>query len=130
MTTQGILVTNVILFFMVFLVVYLVTQHKLYIGYAVIWLVLIATAMVVISVKPVLRVFTLLMGAVFPVSALTLGALALIFLALIYFSSQLSILSERLATMAQFIANEKLEREEPNLTAERTSIVDRKEAES
>ena len=64
-------------------------RGQLYVGYSAIWLTcLIGGALLL--VPSVMRFATRAVGAVFPVSAVTLLAMIFIFLVLIYFSCQLT----------------------------------------
>ena len=104
MTLHGILVALVGIAGLIGLVLRLTMRGRLYVGYAVIWVTCLASAVVLLLVPPLLRFVTAAVGAMFPVSAVTFVALIFIFLVLIYFSCQLTILSNRVTATAQYIA--------------------------
>lgn len=104
MTPHGTLVTLVSIGGLIFLVVRLTMRGRLYVGYSAIWLTCLTAGGLLLLVPPLMRFVTLAMGAIFPVSAVTLLTLIFIFLVLIYFSCQLTILSNRVTAMAQYVA--------------------------
>jgi len=104
MTTQGVVLIDLMGLALIVLLVNLVRTQKLYVGYAVIWLVAVAGMMLTISFAPLLRFVTRAMGALFPVSALSLLAFVFIFATLIFFSVKLSALSARQAELIQVLA--------------------------
>jgi Uncharacterized conserved protein (DUF2304) len=108
MTTQGIIIINLAGLALIILIVNLMRTHKLYVGYAAIWLLATAGLLVTISIPAVLDSVTDAVGAVFPVSALTLLALIFIIVVLIFFSVQLTTLSERQTELIQDLALKEL----------------------
>jgi hypothetical protein len=104
MTLQGILVLNLIGLALLLWVANLVRRGVLYAGYAVIFILVTLSVMIVLSVPPLLSLLVLLVGAVFPASALTLLALCFIAFMLIYILTQVTVLSNRLATLVQGLA--------------------------
>jgi hypothetical protein len=104
MTTQGVVLIDLMGLALVVLLINLVRTQKLYVGYAVIWLVAVAGMMLTISFAPLLRFVTRAVGALFPVSALSLLAFVFIFGTLIFFSVKLSVLSARQTELIQLIA--------------------------
>ena len=104
MTTQGVVLIDLMGLALIVLLVNLVRTQRLYVGYAVIWLVAVAGMMLTISFAPLLRFVTRAMGALFPVSALSLLAFVFIFATLIFFSVKLSALSARQAELIQVLA--------------------------
>jgi len=118
MTPQGIVVIDLIGILLIVLVIRLLQKRLMYVGYAVIWILLILSGMIVISIEPLLTFVTRLLGALIPVSALTLAALLFIVLALIYFSVQLSILSSRVTELSQFIGINELEKSQRDNTGQ------------
>lgn len=112
MTLQGVVVADLLIAALGVCVVYLLVRGKLYVGYAVIWLVVLFIAAVLVTVEPVQWLFTRIVGAVFPASALAMGAFVFIVLLLIYFTVQLTILGDRVTQLAQEIALDRLEREQ------------------
>jgi len=104
MTTQGVVLIDLMGLALVVLLINLVRTQKLYVGYAAIWLVAVAGMMLTISFAPLLRFVTRAMGALFPVSALSLLAFVFIFGTLIFFSVKLSVLSARQTELIQLMA--------------------------
>ena len=104
MSTQGIIIIDLVGLGLILLIVNLVRTQKLYVGYAVIWLFATAGLLAIVSVPPVLAFITSAVGAVFPASALTLLAFIFIISLLIFFSVKLTILSERQTELIQSLA--------------------------
>jgi hypothetical protein len=119
MSTQGIIFIDLMGIGLLILILNLVRTKKLHVGYAVIWFLAIISLMVIISVPPLLNFLPRAVGAVFPASALSLLAFAFIFLVLIFFSMQLSVLSTRQARLIQSMALDELLRQQKN--ADRSS---------
>ena len=109
MTLQGTIVIDLLGLTLMVLIGGALRRQTLYVGYAVIWMLSIAGLMILVSVPPILALATRAVGALFPVSALSLLAFAFIFLILIYLSVQLSILSTRVTDMARYVALRELE---------------------
>ena len=104
MTTQGIIVLDLIGIVLLVWILDLTRRGRLYVGYGALFVVTILSTIVVISVPPVLAAVTRLVGAFFPVSALTLLALGFIVLLLVYILTQLTVISDRLAKLVQELA--------------------------
>jgi hypothetical protein len=104
MSTQGILLLDLIGVVLALLIINLVRTRRLHVAYAVIWLVAIVLMMVIISVPPLLQFITVAVGAIYPASAMTLLAFVLVFSMLIVFSVQLSTMATRQIEMAQAFA--------------------------
>ena len=104
MTTQGIIVLDLIGIVLLVWILDLTRRGRLYVGYGALFVVTILSTIVVISVPPVLAAVTRLIGAFFPVSALTLLALGFIVLMLVYILTQLTVISDRLARVVQELA--------------------------
>ena len=104
MTPQGTLVALACIAMLILLVVRLTMSGRLFVGYSVIWLACLAAGAMLLLVPPLLQLVTRGVGAIFPVSAVSLLALVFIFLVLIYFSCQLTILSDRVTAIAQHVA--------------------------
>jgi hypothetical protein len=104
MTLAGIIVLWLINICLLAWIFSLSRRGKLYIGYAVVWLVWSIFGLVVVSIPPVLNFITMLVGARFPASALTMLAFAFLFVMQIYILSQLSILSRRISLISQTMA--------------------------
>lgn len=113
MSVQGIVIIDILGLGLIMLVFNLLRTHKLHVGYAVIWLLSIAGLMVIISIPRLLSTIPIVVGAVFPASALSLFAFIFIFLLLIFITMQLSTLSARQTEIVQALAvNELLAQEE------------------
>jgi hypothetical protein len=93
---------------LIILILNLVRTHKLYVGYAVLWLLSVIGMMTIISIPYLLEFVTLAVGARFPASAISLLAFVLIFLVLILFSVKISILSDRQTKLIQNLAIKEL----------------------
>lgn len=115
MSLQGTLLLDLFGLVLIGLIVNLVRTRKLHPGFAVIWLVALVGMIVIISIPPLLFFVTqVVVGAIFPASALTLLAFVLVFGMLIFFSMQLSVISARQIELAQGLAlKELLSQDEP-----------------
>lgn len=107
MTTQGIIVVALAAIVLALWVMNLVRRGRLWVGYGVMFVVAAAASMVTVSVPAVLAVVTALVGAVFPVSALTLIAVIGMAFLFVYVLSQLTILANRVATLVQELGMER-----------------------
>lgn len=115
MSIHATIVVDLIIAILIFDVLRLVIGKKLYVGYAVIWLGVLIAFGVLVSVPPILNMFTRLMGTELTLSALILMALMLVFWALIYLSSRLSILADRVTKIAQYIGTSELEKRKKSI---------------
>ena len=115
MSIHATIVVDLIIAILIFDVLRLVIGKKLYVGYAVIWLGVLIAFGVLVSVPPILNMFTRLTGTKLTLSAVILMALMLVFWALIYLSSRLSILADRVTKIAQYIRTSELEKREDNI---------------
>jgi hypothetical protein len=104
MSLQGILLLDLVGLILIGLILNLVRIRKLHVAFAVIWLLALMAMITIISIPPLLNFVTQVVGATFPASAMTLLALLLVFVMLIFFSMQLSIISARQIEMAQKMA--------------------------
>ena len=104
MTSQGVIVLDLIGIVLLVWILDLTRRDRLYVGYGTLFVVTVLTTIVVISVPPVLATVTRLVGALVPVSALTLLALGFIVLMLVYILTQLTVISDRLARVVQELA--------------------------
>jgi hypothetical protein len=104
MSAQGIILIDIAGLGLIFLILNLVRTKKLHIGYAAIWFLAVAGLMLIISLPPLLSFLPRVVGAVFPASALSLLAFMFIFLVLIFFSVQLSLISSRQVEIIQALA--------------------------
>lgn len=121
MSTQGIVIIDILGLGLILLIINLVRTHRLHVGYAIIWLLSVFSLMVIISVPPLLEFIPKAVGAIFPASALSLLAFVFIFLVLIIFSVQLSLISTRQIELAQAQALNDLLTQEQNAREERSS---------
>jgi hypothetical protein len=101
MTIQGTIVIDILGLCLIALIINLARTQRLYVGYAAVWLISTAGLLLVISLPPLTQVVTKAVGALFPVSALTLLAFVFIFVLLIFFSVKLTTISERQAQLVQ-----------------------------
>ena len=104
MTAQGILLLDAFGILLIIVLVNLVRTRKLHVFYGVIWLLASAGMMTIITIPALLSFVTRAVGARFPASAMTLLAFVLVFIMLIVFSMQLSLLASRQIELAQAIA--------------------------
>lgn len=108
MTSQGIIVIDILALGLLGLILHLVRTGKLHVAYGALWFVSTGALLLTVSVPPLLRLVTRIVGAVFPVSALTLLAFVFVFLVLIFFSVKLSELSARQIELIQTLGLRKL----------------------
>ena len=104
MTIQGVIVLNVIGIFLILWLFNLIRKGLLYVGYGIIFIMAIIATVITISIPPILMLVTRLVGALFPVSAMTLLAIGFIVFLLIYILTQLTIISNRVSTLVQELA--------------------------
>lgn len=104
MTTQGVIVLNLIGLFLLIWLFNLIRKGLLYVGYGIIFIIATVATMVTVSIPPLLMFVTHLVGAIFPASALTLLAFGFIVFALVYILTQLTIISNRVSALVQEIA--------------------------
>ena len=109
MTGQGIVLVFLGALAMASLVFHQLLRHRLYVGYAVGWLIVIFGVLCVAAIPPLTRLASRVAEAFFPSFSLIVISLGFVALVLIYFSIQLSILSERVARIAQSLAISNLE---------------------
>jgi hypothetical protein len=119
MTFQGIVILNLIALALLLWVGNLVRRGSLYVGYGVIFIIVILGVIITVSVPALLSLLVRLVGAVFPVSALTLLALCFIVFMLIYILTQVTVLSNRLTVLVQGLAIEQARAEAGSLAARR-----------
>jgi hypothetical protein len=109
MSLQGILLLDLFGVALIALTVNLVRTRKLHTAFAVIWLLALVGMIAIVSIPALLAFVTrVVVGAIFPASALTLLAFALVFCMLISFSMQLSVISARQIELAQNLALKEL----------------------
>ncbi len=113
MSTQGIVLIDLVGLGLIVLILNLVRTQMLHARYAAIWLVAVLALMLVISIPQALAWVTVAVGAIYPASALSLLAFVFIFVMLVYFSVQLTLLSERQVRLIQAMALREL-RDQPS----------------
>ena len=104
MTLQGIWVIDFAALLLVLLVLNLVRRGRLGSGFGVLWLTAVVGAALLVTFESLLSFVTQSVGALFPVSALSLLAFVFIFIVLVHFSVKISTLSARQVELAQQIA--------------------------
>ena len=104
MTTQGVIVLNIIGVLLLVWLFNLIRQARLYVGYGIIFFAAVIATMITVSVPSILMFVTRLVGALFPTSALTLLAFGFIVFALVYILTQLTIISNRVSSLVQELA--------------------------
>ena len=104
MTLQGLVVIDFIAIVLLLWVLNLVRRGHLYVGYGVFFIASLLAIVAIVSVPKLLMVVTRLVGAVFPASALTLVAFSVMGFMFVYVLTQLTILSNRVATLVQELA--------------------------
>jgi hypothetical protein len=119
MTLQGIILIDVLALLFVVFVLLLLRSGWIYAGYAALWIASSVGVALLVSVPSLLAFVTRAVGAIFPVSALTLIAFVLIFLVLILFSVKLTELHERQTELIQALALRALDERERRSEAER-----------
>jgi hypothetical protein len=115
MTAQGIIFLDLIGFVLLLWILDQVRRDRLYVGYGVIFVLTVLGAIIILSVPPLLTLVTKLVGAVFPVSALTLLALCFMVFMLVYVLTQVTLLSNRLATVTQQLAIQQAKSHAPDM---------------
>ena len=121
MTQQGIILINLLGLGLLVFIVNLVRTDKLYVGYALVWLFSVVGLMVIVTVEPLLELVTRVVGALFPVSALSLLAFLFIFLVLVSFSVQLTSISNKQIELIQAYTMKELLEQEKELQQEGNS---------
>src|SRR5579864_8675254 len=111
MTTQSIIVLGLLGLVYLVWIFNLTRRGKMYVGYAVVWMVWSVLGFCIVLLPVLLRLVTQLVGAIVPANALSVLGFALLFAMQIYLLSQLSILSRRVTLIAQHIAIEKAEQQ-------------------
>jgi hypothetical protein len=108
MSTQGIVLIDIMGLGLIFLTLNLVRTHKLYVGYGVLWSLAVCGMMTIVSLPGLLALVTKAVGALFPASAVSLLAFVFIFVVLIFFSVQISLISSRQVELIQSLALKEL----------------------
>lgn len=102
----------------------LLKRRKLNEEYCLWWLFIITATMILVVRQDLLLFITHAIGALVPVSTLTLFGLLLILGMLIYFSTKISILSNQVKDLSQYIAILKNELTEKSIKKEKSGIKD------
>ena len=119
MTLQGIVMLNFIALVLLLWILNLVRKARLYVGYGLMFILILLTVMATISIPGLLAAVTSWVGYLFPTSALTVIALSFLTFLLIYVLTQLTIISNRLATLVQEIAIRNVRAEDEFLSPKR-----------
>ncbi len=108
MTTLGIVLLDLIGLVLLLWMLDQVRRNRLYVGYGVLFGSAIIAALVVLSVAPFRHSVTRFATIVFPASGLTLLAFCFTVFMLIYVLTQVTMLSNRVATLIQRLAIEQV----------------------
>jgi hypothetical protein len=112
MTTYGTFFIDLLSIGLILLIINLVRQRMLSVGYALVWLGAVIFLMAIVTIPVLMFFITKAVGAIYPASAISLLAFVFIFVNLIFFSVQLSILSARQVEVIQAISILTLENQE------------------
>ena len=104
MTLQGILAINLMTLELLIWILNLIRRARLYVGYGVMFILILLSIMAIVSIPGLLSVASQLVSVVFPSSATLLIALSFIAFLFIYILTQLTIISDRVATLVQELA--------------------------
>ena len=119
MSIQGIILIDILGVGLILLTLNLIRIQKLFVGYGILWIMAVFALVLIVSVPPLLALVTKAVGALFPASAVSMLAFIFIFVVLILFSVQLSIVSNRQVELIQALALKELiveeQRKENNL---------------
>ena len=119
MSIQGIILIDILGVGLILLTLNLIRIQKLFVGYGILWIMAVFALVLIVSVPPLLALVTKAVGALFPASAVSMLAFIFIFVVLILFSVQLSIVSNRQVELIQALALKELiiqeQRNENNL---------------
>jgi hypothetical protein len=108
MSLQGIIFIDIVGIALIVLIINLIRTKKLHVGFAAIWFLAVILLMTLVSIPPLLNMIPKLVGAQYPASAISLLAFVFIFLMLIFFSVQLSLMSTRQVELIQALAIQEL----------------------
>jgi hypothetical protein len=104
MSTQGIALIDLVGLGLVAVLLNLVRLKRLHVAHAALWLIAVTGLVILVSVPPLLASITVAVGATYPASAVSLLAFVFIFAVLIFFSVQLSTITDRQVKLAQAMA--------------------------
>jgi drug/metabolite transporter superfamily protein YnfA len=122
MTIQGAVILNLVALALLVWIGNLVRRGRLYVGYGVIFIIVTLGVMLTVSVPQLLRLAVRAVGAVFPVSALTMLALGFVIFMLVYILTQVTVLSNRLTALTQALAIERA-RAQAERSAEQPGVI-------
>lgn len=86
------------------ILIWLLLKDKIHIEYALLWFFALLLGVAIASSNRFLMFLTRLIGAKIPASALAYLGFAFIFFVLIYFSTRISVLSNKLKSLTQYVA--------------------------
>lgn len=112
MSIQGILLIDALCLGIMILLLNLVRTKRMYVSYAIIWLIALTGIMLLVSIPDILYTLPGLVGAIYPASALSLFAFVFIAIVLIFISVKLSVLNARQVDLIQRLAIKELEFDE------------------
>ena len=90
--------------FLISLIIWLLTVRKINEEHALLWFVILILLLLLSIRQDILLKITHLMGAIVPISVLTLLALSFTLSMLVYFSMKISVLSHQIKELVQYIA--------------------------
>jgi hypothetical protein len=103
MSLHGVVLIDILALGYIVFILDLIRRQRLAIGYALLWLAAVVCLMTLVNFTPLRDWITVMVGATYPASALSLLAFGFMFVVLIYFSVQLSIMSARQVELIQAI---------------------------
>lgn len=86
------------------LLVYLLLKEKIHVEYALLWFFALCMGLIIASSNRFLMFLTRLIGAKIPASALAYLGFAFIFFVLIFFSTRISVLSNKVKNLTQYVS--------------------------
>jgi hypothetical protein len=108
MSSTFLIFANLLSLLLVIYTFYLIVRVRLYIGYGVAWLLLLGLGAFALNFPPAWRLLRWITGTEDPQQAWAVMILAGIVFLLIYLFVQMTILSQRITSIASYIAIEKL----------------------
>jgi hypothetical protein len=104
MIVQGAIFLDVVALVVLVWILDLTRRGRLYVGYGVIFVLVIVATMAIFSVPPLLDIVTNLLGALSPVPGFTLLLFGFTLVMLVYILTQTTVISNRLAELVQELA--------------------------
>lgn len=86
------------------LLIYLLLKEKIHVEYALLWFFALLMGLIIASSNRFLMFLTRLIGAKIPASALAYLGFAFILFVLIYFSTRISVLSNKVKNLTQYVS--------------------------